>query len=417
MRIGVAGSKALLALYTARFLSLADLGVYGLMIAGTTIVPAIAGFGMLDWIARKVVDLPRDQATELIVARLGLTVAVHLVVQPILFALDVWAGQPIPLPLAVLGGAILLLEHIGSDSSDLLVARRHVILAQVLSFLRGAVWPLLVIGIGLLHPQARTLAFLMTIWFVVVAVNAGALLALFYSRTGTLLVPVRLGMLLHQLGGSSILYIRDVSGIVSLFSDRFIISSLLGLELTGVYTLFWSIANVIHSLVAVGVLQMQIAPLLATARQDHVQFFRVKRRAQIELAGWLLLLTAGAAVVTPPLLPFLNRPLLQDNIAVLWVVLFAMMMRMAADFYGLILLALQRDRAIATVAVLNAVFSAATTAVLTYVLGLWGAAIAFALTTTGTFIVRYWLSATFAPRTASEQQSAAAQPAAAPLSS
>src|SRR5215471_13666163 len=88
MRVGVAAAKALLAFYTARFLSLVDLGIYGLLIAGTTIVPAVAGFGMTDWIARKIVDLPRAEAIELIVARLSLTVSVHLCVQPLALGLD-----------------------------------------------------------------------------------------------------------------------------------------------------------------------------------------------------------------------------------------------------------------------------------------------------------------------------------------
>jgi O-antigen/teichoic acid export membrane protein len=92
-------------------------------------------------------------------------------------------------------------------------------------------------------------------------------------------------------------------------------------------------------------------------------------------------------------------------------------MRMAADFYGLILLALQRDRAIAVVAALNAVFSAAVTAALTVLLGLWGTAIAFALTTTATFIARWWLSTAVAPPDGSEQQSPAGDPVATPASS
>jgi O-antigen/teichoic acid export membrane protein len=394
MRVGVAAAKALLAFYTARFLSLADLGIYGLLIAGTTIVPAVAGFGMTDWIARKVVDLPRAEALELIVARLGLTVCVHLVVQPLALALDLLLGQPIPIVPAALGGAILLFEHIGSESNDLLVARRHVLLSQTLSFLRAAVWPLLVIAIGLLYPAARTLSFMLVVWLVVVAANAVVLLALFYSRTRTFLVPVHPGLLLAQLRGSWVLYVRDLSNMVSIFSDRFIISTLLGLELTGVYTLFWSIANVIYSVVVVGLLLTQVAPLVEAAKNGHAKFRAVKRRIQIELACWVLALVAGAAIVTPLLLPYLGRPLLQANIAVFWIVLFAMVMRIAADGYGFALLALQRDRAIAIVAVLSAVTSATATAALTASFGLWGAAVAFALTGTAIFIVRYWLATT-----------------------
>lgn len=395
MRVGVAAAKALLAFYTARFLSLSDLGIYGLLIAGTTIVPAVAGFGMTDWIARKVVDLPRAAAVELIVARLSLTVCVHLVAQPLALAIDLLLGQPIPIALAALGGLILLLEHVGSESNDLLVARRHVLLSQTLSFLRAAVWPLLVIAIGLLYPATRTLTFMLIVWLVVVAVNAVVLVGLFYCRTRTFFVPVHPGMLLQQLRGSWVLYVRDLSNMVSIFSDRFIISTLLGLELTGVYTLFWSIANVIYSVVVVGLLLTQVAPLVEAAKNGLARFSAVKRRIEIELSCWMLLLAGGAAVVTPLLLPYIGRPLLQENVAVFWIVLFAMLMRIAADGYGFALLALQRDRAIAIVAAVSAVTSAAATAVLTSLLGLSGAAVAFACTGTAIFIVRYWLATRF----------------------
>jgi len=392
MRVGVAAAKALLAFYTARFLSLADLGIYGLLIAGTTIVPAVAGFGMTDWIARKVVDLPRAEAVELIVARLNLTVGAHLCVQPLAFGLDLLLGQPIPIELAVMGGLILLLEHIASEANDLLVARRRVLLSQTLSFLRFAIWPLVVIAIGVLYPPARTLTFMLSVWLIAVVANALVLLVLFWARTRTFFVPVHPGLLLQQLRGSRVLYVRDLSNMVSIFSDRFIISTLLGLELAGVYTLFWSIANVIYSVVVVGLLLTQVAPLVEAARRGYAQFSTVKRRLQIELGCWVILLAGGAAIVTPLLLPFLNRPLLQANLAVFWIVLFAMIMRIAADGYGFALLALQRDRVIAVVAVLSAVTSATATAVLTSLFGLWGAAVAFAVSATAIFIVRYWLT-------------------------
>lgn len=392
MRVCLAASKALLTLYTARFLGLADLGVYGLLIAGTTIVPAVAGFGMLDWISRKLVDLPRHEALDLIAARMGLTLGVHLTVQPVLLAIDLWLGQPIPFHLAVLGGMILLLEHIGSDGYDLMIARRHILLAQVMVFVRGAVWPLLAIGIGLLYPDARTLTCMLFVWLLVLAANALVLLGLFYSRSDTVLVPFRIGLLLHFFRGSWILYVRDLTNLVSLFGDRFIISTVLGLELTGVYTLFWSIANVIHSLAFNGLLQAHVASLFGAARAGHAQLQSVKRRLQIEASAWVVLLSGAAAVATPLLLPFIDRPLLQEHVAVFWIVLLAMIMRIASDGYGLVLLALQRDRAIAIVAVAGAGSSALLTAVLTFFLSLWGAALAFALTTSGTFIARYWLA-------------------------
>ena len=70
----------------------------------------------------------------------------------------------------------------------------------------------------------------------------------------------------QNLHGSLTLYVKDVSVSVSAFLDRFFISAFLGLELTGVYTLFWSIANVMHSLAVYGVMQAQLPDLIAAGQ-------------------------------------------------------------------------------------------------------------------------------------------------------
>ena len=65
---------------------------------------------MTEWLMRKIVDLPRAQALPMVVSRLGLTLCLHLVVQPLAFLLDILLGEPIPLPIALISGAILMLE-------------------------------------------------------------------------------------------------------------------------------------------------------------------------------------------------------------------------------------------------------------------------------------------------------------------
>jgi O-antigen/teichoic acid export membrane protein len=71
MRAGSTIAKFLLAIYTARFLGLADLGIYGLLVGATTIVPSVLGLGMTDWVVRKIVDLPSSEALPMIASRLS----------------------------------------------------------------------------------------------------------------------------------------------------------------------------------------------------------------------------------------------------------------------------------------------------------------------------------------------------------
>ena len=100
-----------------RYLGLSDLGIYGLLVGATNIVPAILGFGMTDWVMRKIVDLPSSQALPLIASRLGLTLSIHLIVQPLALAANILLGEPIPRRIAVLCGAILMLENLGTEAA------------------------------------------------------------------------------------------------------------------------------------------------------------------------------------------------------------------------------------------------------------------------------------------------------------
>jgi O-antigen/teichoic acid export membrane protein len=392
MRAIAMGSKFLLAIYTARFLGLADLGIYGLLVGATTIVPAIVGLGMTEWISRRLVDLPRAQALPLIASRLSLTLGIHLVVQPIALATDVILGEPIPLEIALLCGAILLLDNLGTEASDMLIARRRIMLAYSLAFLRVGFWPIPVMVFGLIYPEARTLEFLLMCWLAMLAVSWLALFALLLPDGRWRLMRPQSRLVLPELRGSLVLYTKDVSS-TSVFLDRFLISLFLGLELTGVYTLFWSIVNVVHQLAVGDIVRAQLPSLIAAGQApDQTAFRSLERRFQIEIAGWTVLLAAGTAVAVPLLLPLLNQPLAQEHLPVFWLILFATVLRIAADFYGFVLLSLNRDRAIAWVAAGGALASAALNLLLIPAFGLMGAGAAYAVTSGGLFFARYVFS-------------------------
>src|SRR5690606_12279497 len=111
---------------------------------------------------------------------------------------------------------------------------------------------------------------------------------------------------------------------VSLYLDRFLLSAFLGLELTGVYTLFWSVANVLHNLVVFSVVQPNLRRMIESARQPDDASFRVlERKLQREGGIWIVLLAVGASVALFLLLPLLDRPLLQENLSVFWIILAA----------------------------------------------------------------------------------------------
>ena len=248
-------------------------------------------------------------------------------------------------------------------------------------------------AIGLLYPETRTLEFLLLGWLGMLILSALIVVGLAIPEERWRHLQPRPLSLLRELHGTFALCVKDVSSMVSLFLDRFLISMFVGLELTGVYTLFWSIANVVHSLTVYGVLQAQLPQMVATAQtRDPAKVRALERHLQFETVTWSLLLALAAAIVTPFMIPYLHQPLVDDYLPLFWVVLLATLLRIAADGYGFALLALHRDNAIAVIAVAGGIVSASLNLMLLPLAGLWGAAMAYVLTSGGLFAARYVLS-------------------------
>jgi O-antigen/teichoic acid export membrane protein len=174
--------------------------------------------------------------------------------------------------------------------------------------------------------------------------------------------------------------IKEMSGVTALYLDRFLVSIFLGLELTGVYTFFWSVANLAQSLVY-GLIQTHLPDLVtADQRRDRASFARLEKRLHFETAAWSVLLVGSTAVAIPLLLPFIGRALLETHLPVFWLIMFGALVHCAANALDFVLFATHRDKAIAIISVAAAVASALCNLVLVPFVGLAGAALTYVLT-------------------------------------
>ena len=384
--------KLALSLYMVRYLGLAEVGFYGLLVGAATAMPSVLGFGLTAWIVRKLVNLPGSQAIPAIFTRLSLSLLIQLVVQPLVWLIDMFLGEPIPLHLAPAIAAILLLESLASEVSHMLTACRRVRLAEFLLFIRSGLWPIPVMVYGLIEPAARTIDVLLFGWIAGLVLAWLIIAAQLLPRRRWRHLRLQWRWLFDGARESVPLYLHDINLALSLYLDRFLISLYLGLELTGVYTFFWSVANMVHSLTIFGMLVPQIATLVDAAARGGVEFARVVRRLQLETALWATLLASGAAVAVTVLLPHLQRPLLDDNLHALWIIMAATLLRICSDGYGYVLYAQRRDEAIAATSIGGTAISAALNLLLIPFANLRGAAIAFLITTGAQFGLRYQLS-------------------------
>ncbi len=388
-----AAGKFALSLYMLAFLGLAELGVFGLLVAVATAAPAVLGFGVSDWTARHVIGLPTSRAMPLVATRMAFTVAVHGVVQPVFWVAIALIGQPIPSQYAVLVALILLLEHLASDSHGPLIARGRVLLVSFNLFIRTGLWPIAIIAIGLVYPPARSLMWILAAWVAGLAIMM-LVLAVTTLRDGRWRwLRLQWNWLRDALRQSWPLYLSRLGTVGSLYADRFVISYFLGLELTGVYVFFWSAANVVHSITVYGTMQPRVPALMIAAESDDPRGFRKRlTQYQIETLGWALLLFAMLWIAIGLFVQIAHKPQLDAHSAIfLWIIL-AMLLRILADSYHFALFALRRDMSTVTVNLGGAAGSALLNALFVPILGLAGAVIASLVTSAGLLFSRLLLS-------------------------
>ncbi len=356
LRLGNAGAKFALAVYMARYLGLEEVGVYGLLVGAATGIPAILGFGLNDWVGRHIVGVPRAVAVPMATTRYAVTLAVQFLLQASLWNALWHAGMPIPVATAALISAILVLEHLAVDDYALEIGRERPTFANVQLFLRAGFWPVPVIAWGLIDPAARTLDVVLWGWLGGLAVMWAMVLARSLSGGRWRHLGFDLAFARAAFAGGIPFWLANAGAVGNLYLDRFVVSAFLGMEATGIYTFFWSFANVVHTLAVNGIIQPQVPRLIAAARSgDPARFAEERRRVAHDSRLWAAVLLVGVGATLPLLLPWLGRPQLQDHLVIFYVVLIATTARIGSDGYGFLLYSLHRDRAIAATALAGVV--------------------------------------------------------------
>jgi len=388
-----AAGKFLLSLYLITYLGLADLGVYGLLVAAATAVPAILGFGLSDWTTRQCVGLPTEEAVALAGTRLGFTVFAHAVVQPVFWLGNAYLGGPIPAHFALPVALILLFEHLGADANGPLIARQHAIMSSVILFIRAGAWPLAIIAIGFVYPPARSMEWILGAWLTGLGVMMAVIFVLALYKGRWRMLRIRIDWLRATLRRSWPFYLSDIGAVSSLYADRFIISFFAGLAATGIYVFFWSAANVVHSVTLYGTFHPRVPMLVTAAKSGDAATLR-KRLFQFQgmTFAWALLLFACLWVLVREFLHMGMHPQLNGHLTAFALIIVAALLRILADSYHFLLYALARDRIIAAVNLSLAGGSALLNAVLVSTAGLTGAVTASVLTAGVLLAVRRTLS-------------------------
>ncbi len=319
LRGGTIVLKFGLSFYVARFIGLSELGVYGLVVGATLVLPNFYRAGLTSSIARSLLDAEPARMTHDLRHYLIWTLGCYglsLGVLPLLQGIGAFKTLQVNLYVVWL---IVLAEHLAADMTLLLNNLYQTRAANVYGLVQTAIWVVPFVTLGLVFPALRTLSALLGFW------AAGALLAvlgcamLFRHWPWRDAAPIRQGWFSTNLRAAGYLYFSDLTGTAGQFVDRYLIAALIDVEHAGIYTLFFQLANAVYTLVSSSIVNIHRPRVLSAFQKGAVLtavagLHALQREAIASMLG-LSFLTGALFHFAAPLL---KRPLVLAFLPLMW---------------------------------------------------------------------------------------------------
>ncbi len=369
-------SKFILTLFIAKYMGFADLGVYGLIIAATFIVRSFLGLGVMYTKSRTAITQSMSEIAETLHYYTRHISLSYLVLLPFVAAYGIYDGSVLSWIAVV---AIIFFEHINNDLYNLLLNLSRPIVANILHFVRSALWVFIFIGVAYIFPEFRKMEYLLLFWILCSTVSVAGFLFLRrqWKWKKEVSSPSLKRWVLDEFKVSKTPYKNMILESVSTYLNVYLITFFLGIELTGIYVYFMQATTAILNLLRTGIIQMARPKLTKAYVEGSSNFFDIyhKYKKDTFIMSLIIGLIAVPALYAMTLY-VVDKPLALEWFALFIGLLVSMVVMLITEVNDLIFYARKEDKVIlynnlivlAVIVVLNVA--------LLGVVGLWATAIA-----------------------------------------
>lgn len=307
LRTGTLVTRFALVFILAKYLDAAAVGYYGLFTAAIGCALLCFGLDLYIYTTREITRLEQAKQGRLLKSQAALVGILYLLLAPVTLLILPWAGLPTELIWWFL--PILVLEHLNQEIFRLLVILSRQITASVLLFIRQGSWAIAVASLMALNEDTRNLHFVMSLW-----TGAGALAALAGLRT---IYTMRLGgwretvewaWIKKGIAVSSAFLVATLSLRAIQTLDRFWLQDLAGIEIVGVYVLFFGVSSALNVFLDAAIFSFRYPEMVALANEKKFDdLHRKARQMALHTFSACLLFTLASSLALPPLLDWIGH--------------------------------------------------------------------------------------------------------------
>lgn len=335
-----------LTFYIAYQLGLEAVALYGFTVGAAAIMTAVSGLG----IAWRITRFVTTESTIVTVARVRDRIAQRLVVQfPIIFfggglAAGLWH---VPMRLVLPAAVIVMLEPIVVELHEACVFRHRSLIGNFILFLRSGSWIPVVVALGFLDAQWRTLEMVLLGWALglIIAIGFVLVLGLWHAAAWQgVLQPIDWRWIRASGTSSPIVFMSDLGVAGLLYGDRYIVALMLGDRAAGTFTFIWSIINAVVPIVQGGVFNQMIPQLASQWHRRQWQDWLTSFDAAMRHTTWMSIgLGISAMLAALVLLRTAYFPLSISKVAFAGLMTIATVVRLRADILHHALYSAEQD--------------------------------------------------------------------------
>lgn len=339
-RLASMAGKFGLSLFLARYLDLADLGVYGIIFGVSMFMVVLLG-GRIDHELSRRIVLEGDAEGARLMRDQSLFFVLNFLAALPCFAVAGALGLPdIGMAIALCTWAICCLESYANLLYVNASALGRSLPANMAFFVRSGLWALIAMVALALFPSLRTLWTVLLLWVAGSGFSILLSLPLVGVRAWPSLrqAPVDWPVLRRGLSISVLIWIGSIGLAGGTYLDRLVLSGYLDLKIVGVATYYASFGNAVVALIASSSFAVVLRKLVRIVDGRDWRAFWQELRGLAWYTGVLgLVLCVAIAVAIPGLSAIAQKPEIYANRHTLWALMAAAMLRLLAEgvFAGL----------------------------------------------------------------------------------
>lgn len=346
MRFCSLTSKLVLTLYIAHYLSLSAMGYFGLVNGAVFILMVVLGMRLDYVVARELVGATpvaalsrmRDQAVVNLLNQSLLALLMLLALRINIITLD----PKVMLIIFVLS----VLENWGDTVFLNFISLGRPLVANLLYFIRTALWVFPAVGFGLVWPELRDPKIIFLSW--ILSSTGSVCLALFLWRDmpwkSVMQSRINWDWIRDSVRVCFPFWMGSLGGTAGFYIDRFVLAHNMPLSIVGVATFYISFGGALAALIHSGVLSFSYPRLIAFHRDDN----RMAYKHEVQKLAWHVALLSGIlgigiGVIVPFLGHNFGQPELAKHAATLWLIIIATWLRCNSETLYYILFSQHKD--------------------------------------------------------------------------